>query len=107
MTDKVIGVGKKCCWCCSALGSILSQDKHISIQLPGSHGIIYPWSPPQVGLDLSVLQILEDKLWDALYTAINKAEFEVPLSRQSSGSSSVGDEDTPKKYSYTSKKLMT
>jgi len=70
------------------------------MKLPGSHGIVYPWSPPRFGLDLSVLQILEDRLWNALYTAIDKAEFGVPLSRQSSGSSSVGDEDAPWAYSY-------
>jgi len=94
MTDKVIGVGKKCCWCCSALGSILSQDKHISIKLPGSHGIIYPWTPPRVGLDLNVLQILEDQLWDALYMAIDNAGI------------NVGDEDAPNKYTYTFKKIL-
>jgi len=94
--DKVIGVGKKCCWCCSTLSSILSQDKHVSIKLPGSHGIIYPWSPPHVGLDVSVLEILEERLWVELHTAIEKGDFGVPLSRQSSGSSSVDDEDAPK-----------
>jgi hypothetical protein len=51
-------------------------------------------------LDVSVLQILEERLWDALYTAIDKAEFGVPLSRQSSGSSFA---DTSKKYRYPEK----
>jgi hypothetical protein len=93
MADKIIGVGKKCCWCCSTLSSILSQDKHVSIKLPGSHGIVYPWSPPRVGLDVSVLEILEERLWAELHTAIEKYDFGVPLSRQSSGSSSVDDDD--------------
>jgi hypothetical protein len=97
--DKVIGVGKKCCWCCSTLGSILSQDKHVSIKLPGSHGIMYPWIPPRVGLDVSVLEILEERLWAELHKAIEKGGFGVPLSRQSSGSSSV-DEDTPKEFLF-------
>jgi hypothetical protein len=92
MIDKVIGVGKKCCWCCSTLGSILSEDERISVKLPGSHGVVYPWSPPRVGLDVSVLRKLEERLWAELYTAIDRAPFAVPLSRQSSGSESV-DED--------------
>jgi len=99
-TNTFIGVGKKCCWCCSALGSILSQHDHISINLPGSHGVVYPWSPPRVGLDLSVLRILEEQLWTELHAAIKTAEFGVPLSRQSSGTSSV-DEDAPKIFHYS------
>jgi hypothetical protein len=101
MTDKVIEVGKKCCWCCSALGSILSQDKRVSIKLPGSHGIIYPWSPPRVGLNVRVLLILEGQLWAELHTAIKRAGFVVPLSRPSSGSSN-DDEDEPRIFRYES-----
>ncbi|KAJ8587978.1 hypothetical protein M405DRAFT_277292 [Rhizopogon salebrosus TDB-379] len=67
--NKAIGVGKKCCWCCSTLGAIL-QDKCVSIERPGSHGVIYPWSPPRVGLDVSVLRKLEDRLWDELHGEI-------------------------------------
>ena len=40
------------------------------IDLPGSHGVISAWSPPRVGLDLTVLQDLENNLWDELYRAI-------------------------------------
>ncbi|KAJ8583012.1 hypothetical protein M405DRAFT_829631, partial [Rhizopogon salebrosus TDB-379] len=87
MADKVIGVGKKCCWCCSTLSSILSQDKHVSIKLPGSHGIVYPWSPPRVGLDVSVLEILEERLWAELHTAVEKGGSGI------SGSSSDDDDD--------------
>jgi hypothetical protein len=76
MADKVIGVGKKCCWCCSTLGTIL-QDEYVSIERPGSHGIVYPWSPPRVGLDVSVLRKLEDRLWDELH---GKIEMCRPLS---------------------------
>ncbi|KAJ8597369.1 hypothetical protein M405DRAFT_507775 [Rhizopogon salebrosus TDB-379] len=74
-TNKAIGVGKKCCWCCSTLVTIL-QDKSVSIER-GSHGIIYPWSPPRVGLDASVLQKLEDRWWDELHRAIERSR---PLS---------------------------
>ncbi|KAJ8584185.1 hypothetical protein M405DRAFT_936769 [Rhizopogon salebrosus TDB-379] len=68
--NKAIGVGKKCCWYCSTLGTIL-QDKYVSIER-GSHGIIYPWSSPRFGLDVSVLRKLEDRLWDELHRAIER-----------------------------------
>jgi hypothetical protein len=58
-------VGKKCCWCCDKLGNLLGD-----IKLQGSHGKVYAWSPPQVGLDVTILQALEDALWDELKAAV-------------------------------------
>lgn len=60
-----MAVGKKCYGGCGMLGNLLWD-----IDLPGSHGVISAWSPPRVGLDLTVLQDLENNLWDELYRAI-------------------------------------
>ena len=62
--EKAIAVGRRCCWCCEKLGN-LSGD----IKLSGSHGKLYAWSPPQVGVDMNVLKDLEDALWDELNAA--------------------------------------
>jgi hypothetical protein len=63
-------VDKKCCWCCDKLGNLLGD-----IMLPDSHGIIYAWSPPRVGLDVTVLQALENALWDELKAAVGDTRF--------------------------------
>lgn len=83
--EKAIAVGKKCCWCCNRLGSRLGD-----IKLPGSHGVLYSWTPPRVGVDITVLRALEDDLWTELKAAVGDTMFRVH-SRQSSGSSTVWD----------------
>ena len=46
--ENVIAVDKKCCWCCTRLGTL----------------------PPRVGVDVSVLQSFESILWDEMKAAI-------------------------------------
>lgn len=58
-----IAVSRKCCWCCHWLGQNLRPQ--FELKLPGTHGILYAWDPP-VGLDVPVLQKLEDRLWEEL-----------------------------------------
>ena len=85
--EKAIAVGKKCCWCCDRLGSLLGD-----IKLPGSHGVLFSWTPPRVGVDVAILQVLENDLWDEMNAAIQDNISRVH-SRQSSGSSTVFMED--------------
>lgn len=86
--EKAIAVGKKCCWCCDRLGSLLGN-----IKLPGSHGVLFSWTPPRIGVDVSVLQALENKLWVEMNAAIEDNISRVH-SHQSSGSSTVfGESD--------------
>jgi len=73
--------------CCDRLGSLLGD-----IKLPGSHGVLYAWSPPRVGLDVTILQSLENDLWDELKAAVGDARFCV-YSRQSPSSSTVVEEE--------------
>ena len=81
--EKAIAVGKKCCWCCDRLGSRLGD-----IKLPGSHGVLYSWTPPRVGVGTTVLRALEDDLWNELKAAVGVTMSRVQ-SRLSSGSSST------------------
>jgi hypothetical protein len=64
-SEKAIAVGGKCCWCCDRLGSLLGD-----IKLPGSHGVLLSWTPPRVGVDVTVLQALENDLWDEMNAAV-------------------------------------
>ncbi|KAF8967436.1 hypothetical protein BDZ97DRAFT_1728058 [Flammula alnicola] len=82
---KAIASSQKCCWCCNRLGNRLTD-----IRLPRSHGLIYAWSPPLVGIDISILRELENELWRELATALRDASRPTHC-RHSSGSSTVGD----------------
>ena len=60
-----IGVGKKCCWCCSSLAHKLSEaHPRISSQVPASHGLIFPWELPTIGIGISlpVAQSMENEI---------------------------------------------
>ena len=82
--EKSIAVStKKCCWCCNKLGSLLGD-----VKLPGSHGVLCSWTPPRMGIDITLLQALEDSLWKELEAAIGNTLSLVP-SRQRSGSSTI------------------
>jgi len=63
--ENAIAVNKKCCWCCDRLGTLLGD-----VKLPGSHGVLYSWRPPRVGVDVSVLRSFESHLWDEMKAAI-------------------------------------
>lgn len=75
--ETVIGVGKRCCWCCYRLHQLLNF-KHLasssltddeksllkklpSLVVPGSHAIIYPWGAP-TGVPQGVLRQMRDEL---------------------------------------------
>ncbi|XP_006462305.1 hypothetical protein AGABI2DRAFT_119155 [Agaricus bisporus var. bisporus H97] len=68
MADPVlIGVSKKCCYMCSLLGQALSAGSTadfngVIMQLPGTHGHMFSWDPPQFGVSQSVLDELADNL---------------------------------------------
>ena len=82
-----IAIGNnKCCWCCQKLYHYTNP-----ISTPASHGIIYPWCPPRVGISLHVLEWMETQLWDKLHLTLRE-ENQYPSSRRSlksSGSSST------------------
>ncbi|KIJ13056.1 hypothetical protein PAXINDRAFT_156651 [Paxillus involutus ATCC 200175] len=84
--NKAIATGKKCCWCCARLAIHLGRHLDTDFKLPGTHGVLFGWSPPTVGVDVAVLQDLETDLWTELHNALSEA---VPstLSHQSSASS--------------------
>ncbi|KAF8414845.1 hypothetical protein L210DRAFT_852298 [Boletus edulis BED1] len=82
--NAVIAVSKKCCWCCDWLGGHLDAQ----FQLPGTHGLMFPWDPPVVGVDVSVLKTLEAKLWEELHRVVSSELQELLYSRHSSASSS-------------------
>ncbi|GBE85570.1 hypothetical protein SCP_0800870 [Sparassis crispa] len=97
--DNVIGVGKKCCWCCDWLGRhlpVLGQDR---FSLPGTHGKILPWSPPRFGIPPTTLALLEQAPMEQLRLVFvargRAARYETILaSRLSSPASSIsGDDD--------------
>ncbi|KAG1892017.1 hypothetical protein F4604DRAFT_1640851 [Suillus subluteus] len=70
-TENVVAVGRKCCWCCDRLRVELLGANRTRFKFPSSNGVIYPWSPPRVGVDVKVLQRLEFALFQELYAAIS------------------------------------
>ena len=64
-----IAVSNRCCWCCDWL----SQHLETRFTLPGTHGVMYPWDPPKVGVSELVLKKLERELWNQLYEAVLKS----------------------------------
>ncbi|KAF8342272.1 uncharacterized protein EI90DRAFT_3032685 [Cantharellus anzutake] len=68
---RTIGVAKKCCWCCNMLATLLNSTD-IQFSLPGSHGRIFPWALPRIGISYEVACSLEDKLQKQLSLAIWK-----------------------------------
>ncbi len=96
----MIGVAKKSCLCCYWLGELLKTDTGESFVLPGTHGIIFPWTPPSDGIPFEVLETLQQKLISKLTevtaTWINSQPSPWDSSRQSSPisqSSDSGHED--------------
>ncbi|KIJ93904.1 hypothetical protein K443DRAFT_12519 [Laccaria amethystina LaAM-08-1] len=43
-----------------------------AIALPGSHGVLFSWTPPPVGVDVTVLEALENDLWDEMNAAVEE-----------------------------------
>ncbi|GBE83331.1 hypothetical protein SCP_0503790 [Sparassis crispa] len=65
--DNVIGVSKKCCWCCDWLSKDLPVPGQDGFVLPGTHGTTLPWSPPIFDIPLATLVPLEQALMEKLY----------------------------------------
>jgi len=55
-------VGKKSCLCCHWLGELLVGGNGQGFLLPGTHGIVFPWTPPLFGIPEPILEQLEQKL---------------------------------------------
>jgi hypothetical protein len=83
-----------------------SSDRRAErFELPGTHGLIFPWAPP-VGLDLQVWLDLETALKDELKKVVEKrVSLEVEAgglrSPQSSPPSSDEGEPSVQNYSIT------
>jgi len=99
IANPAIAVGKMCCWCCQKLSQLINP----LISTPGSHGTIYPWCPPRIGISLEVLEVLEGQLWGRLCQALHEHSHQRQSthSRQSSGPSTISssDERIPRLYS--------
>ncbi|KAI9056326.1 hypothetical protein FKP32DRAFT_1689688, partial [Trametes sanguinea] len=69
----VIGASTECCWCCDTLRTSLEAydpgNGQLSFVLPGTHGIISPWSPPQ-GVPESILLQIRQELFRTLHRRI-------------------------------------
>ncbi|KAF8337098.1 uncharacterized protein EI90DRAFT_3044876 [Cantharellus anzutake] len=87
---RTIGVAKKCCWCCSMLATLLNSTD-IQFSLPGSHGRIFPWALPSMGISYEVACSLEEKLKNQLSLAIWKMLDELKHMSESQTSSPVSD----------------
>ncbi|KAG2005647.1 hypothetical protein CC2G_002034 [Coprinopsis cinerea AmutBmut pab1-1] len=62
--DRFIAVGSsnQCCFCCHIVGRHKGED--VIDAYPGTNGVIHPWTPPCVGVKLSILKDVEAFLWD-------------------------------------------
>lgn len=67
----VIGVSKKCCWCCAQLASLIARCERKTFILPGSHGQIFPWALPS-GISQEVAAALEADLRSLLVKIMRK-----------------------------------
>jgi hypothetical protein len=66
-------VGKKSCFCCALLAKTFqAANSPVSFDLPASHGIIFPWALPTIGIPLPVAQSMEDTLMDVWYREVVK-----------------------------------
>ncbi|EDR08230.1 uncharacterized protein LACBIDRAFT_327289 [Laccaria bicolor S238N-H82] len=91
-----IGVAKKCCWLCKELGEAMGQNNQ-TFSLPGTSGLVFSWAPP-TGLDIAVLQQLEDRLKNRLFKYLEKyakQALEQVQSHQLSPTTSVTDITLP------------
>lgn len=73
----VIGVAKKCCFCCHELAGMLARaidDTEVKFKftVPGTSGIVFPWSPPLIGIPLPVLQGLSSTLMTKLTAKLQR-----------------------------------
>ena len=88
----VIGIGKKCCWCCTSLaGALRMTHPGISFQIPVSHGFIFPCALPTIGISEPVAKSMETALMNIWYREVGKfAEDSLESGIQSAMSSPAG-----------------
>ena len=89
LANPAIAAGKKCCSCCTKISQLINP----AVVIPGSHGAIYPWCPPRVGVGLDILEALESQLWDRLYQGLREKHQSSTHSHQSSEPSSIDDSE--------------
>jgi hypothetical protein len=87
--------------CCYWLAQLLSKDTADTFLLPGTHGIVFPWTPPSFGIPQTVLKGLEQRLeeklvevtqnWITHEAIIRSSGQSIPASQ----SSHEADEDIP------------
>jgi hypothetical protein len=91
----VIGVGKKSCLCCYWLAQLLGQPPNDPFLVAGTHGMVFPWTPPSFGTPDPILEQLEKrsilKLTEATEMWID-SQVVAPSSRQSSPASRSSDD---------------
>jgi hypothetical protein len=70
-----------------------SWDLNVKVELPGSHGILYPWEPPLIGVPIEFLRYLDKMLFDLLSErAVLGRKVHGSQSRRSSGVSNRSEE---------------
>ncbi|KAF9508254.1 hypothetical protein BS47DRAFT_1350567 [Hydnum rufescens UP504] len=106
----VIGVGKKCCWCCSQLAEQLNiAHPHISLQVPASHGLVFPWALPSIGISLAIAESLETALKEVWHQQVGKfaEEFDKRSGGIQSGMSSPSDSISEAALDALAEELLT
>ncbi|KZV73138.1 hypothetical protein PENSPDRAFT_319905 [Peniophora sp. CONT] len=96
VTKLPIGVSKKCCWTCWKLSqSLQSRDTRQTFDLADSHGKIYAWDPPEIGIPTAVLRDLSESLMQEVRVAaaLDAEERESQASSPISGPSEAEEED--------------
>ncbi|KAJ3779747.1 hypothetical protein GGU10DRAFT_381853 [Lentinula aff. detonsa] len=101
-----VGVGKKCCCLCWLLKEhiccclcwllkehINSNVPDLTLILPGTHGVFYPWIPP-AGISEEILKNLHNLLIEVIRDVINK-DLLASHSQQSLGIDSESDGVNP------------
>ncbi|KAI0793623.1 hypothetical protein C8Q74DRAFT_1365223 [Fomes fomentarius] len=86
-----VAVSKRCCYCCSKLAELLKSGSGDAAEsrfvFSGTHGTIFPWSPPY-GLPRKVLQTMREDLLDIFYNTFISSGVR-PQSTQTSPAQSV------------------
>jgi hypothetical protein len=68
-----IGRCKKSCFCCSLLAEKLqAANSNVSFNLPATHGLIFPWALPTIGISVLLAQSTEATLKDVWHREVVK-----------------------------------
>lgn len=103
--DRVIGVAKKSCLCCYWLAQLLLDDKSSTFLVPGTHGIVFPWTPPLFGIPAPILAKLERLLIQKLVEVTENwiASQSVPRSSGQSSPASQSSDDVDEDILFSPK----